>query len=116
MSAPSLRIARFSLSLALAASGLSAYTTGCACSCRSVASGETAAPRNVDVTRDQAIQRATDELRAQGRDPAIYDTTVHDRAHEWEVAFDHKPPRPPGGSLSIFVSKRNGSTRTMLGE
>ncbi len=52
---------------------------------------------------DSAEKIAQDELRRRGIDPKSYIAATKRVDSEWVVQFLHKPPRPPGGLITIRV-------------
>jgi hypothetical protein len=68
------------------------------------------------IGEEKALELGVKALKDMGRDVDRYDVTVTEQADEWKVAFVGKPPRPPGDEVDVYVSKRSGQVRVMLGE
>jgi hypothetical protein len=70
------------------------------------------------MTIDEAKAKnlALGELKKRGKDPARYDVSVQSGATEWQVDVVGKEPRAPGDELTVFVNKKSGELRVMMGE
>lgn len=64
----------------------------------------------------KAKDLALGEVKKRGKDPARYDITVNAGATEWQVDVVGKEPRAPGDELTVFVNKKSGELRVMIGE